>query len=104
MMSFFLQFCKFFLVFVFGELSLRGSLRGSFVISRRNSLRDVIFQILVKKNFGFLVIGRKKFVLLFRSRLCEFMDVVKKFEGGKFLEKFLKIVDEERKVMGDYLV
>lgn len=32
------------------------------------------------------------------------MDVVKKFEGGKFFEKFMKMVDEERKVMYDYFV
>lgn len=57
----------------------------------------------MRKDFGILM-NKVKFVFLFRIRLCDFMDVVKKFEGGKFFEKFMKIVDEERKVIGDYLV
>lgn len=57
----------------------------------------------MRKDFGILM-NKVEFVFLFRIRLCDFMDVVKKFEGGKFFEKFMKIVDEERKVIGDYLV
>lgn len=102
-MSFFSQSRKLPSAPASGESSPRGSPRGSPAISRRNSSRDVTSQIPVKKNPGSPATGRKKPAPLLRSRSREFMDAVKKFEGGKLPEKLLKTVDEERKAMGDHL-
>ena len=41
---------------------------------------------------------------LLRTRSRDFMDAVKKFEGGKLPEKLLKTVDEERKAIENHLV
>lgn len=84
------------------ESSPRSSPRGSPAISRRNSRRDAISQIPVKKTPGSPATKQKPAPLL-RSRSREFMDAVKKFEGGKLPEKLLKTVDEERKAMEDHL-
>ena len=66
------------------------------MISPRNSSREGS-QIPVRKNSG------SKPAPLLRSRSREFMDAVKKFEGGKLPEKLLKTVDEERKAVEAHL-
>ena len=68
------------------------------MISARNSLREGS-QMPIRKTPA----GSKPAPLL-RSRSREFMDAVKKFEGGKLPEKLLKTVDEERKVLEKQLV
>lgn len=72
-------------------------------MTKRNSSREVTSQIPVKKNPGSVTNGTKKPAPLLRSRSRDFMDAVKKFEGGKLPEKLLKTVDEERKAMEDHL-
>ncbi|KAL9987842.1 hypothetical protein ACROYT_G002212 [Oculina patagonica] len=84
------------------ESSPKPSPRGSPAISSRNSPRDGISQIPVKKTPGSPATKQKPAPLL-RSRSREFMDAVKKFEGGKLPDKLLKTVDEERKAMEDHL-
>ena len=103
-MSFFSQSRKLPSAPTSGESSPRGSPRGSPAINRRNSPREVTSQIPVKKSTpGSPATGRKKPAPLLRSRSREFMDAVKKFEGGKLPEKLLKTVDEERKAVEDHL-
>lgn len=84
------------------ESSPKASPKGSPRISSRNSPRDGISQIPVKKTPGSPATKPKPAPLL-RSRSREFMDAVKKFEGGKLPEKLLKTVDEERKAVEDHL-
>lgn len=83
--------------------SRESSPKGSPSMSKRNGPREVTSQIPVKKNAGSAANGTKKPAPLLRSRSREFMDAVKKFEGGKLPEKLLKTVDEERKAMEDHL-
>ena len=64
--------------------------------------REGISQIPVRKTPGSPATKQKPAPLL-RSRSREFIDAVKKFEGGKLPDKLLKTVDEERKALEDHL-
>ena len=69
------------------------NVRDSAKISSRNKRRE-ISQIPVRRTSES---SKTKPAPLLRNRSREFMDAVKKFEGGKLPEKFLKTVDEEKK-------
>lgn len=84
------------------EASPRSSPRASPAITSRKSPRDSS-QIPVKKNNPGSPATKPKPAPFLRSRSREFMDAVKKFEGGKIPEKLLKTVDEERKAVDDHL-
>lgn len=89
------------------KLPLRPSSRESSPMSsprigKRNSLRGSSSQIPVRKDSG-TPTNKAKPAPLLRTRSRDFMDAVKKFEGGKLPEKLMKTVDEERKAMGDHL-
>ena len=71
-------------------------------LGKRNSLRGTSSQIPVRKDPGTLA-NKAKPAPLLRTRSRDFMDAVKKFEGGKLPEKLMKTVDEERKAVGDHL-
>lgn len=75
------------------DSSPTGSPKGSPMATTRSNS-----QIPVRKTSG------SKPAPLLRSRSREFMDAVKKFEGGKLPEKLLKTVDEERKAVENHLV
>lgn len=72
------------------------------MISSRKNSREGISQIPVKTSSGSPATKQKPAPLL-RRRSREFMDAVKKFEGGKLPDKLLKTVDEERKALEDHL-
>ena len=77
--------------------SPKGSPKGSPMIATRKNPRESS-QIPVRKNSG-----SSKPAPLLRSRSREFMDAVKKFEGGKLPEKLLKTVDEEKRAVENQL-
>lgn len=82
--------------------SRESSPRSSPKIGRHGSFRGSSSQIPVRNEPGSPA-SKPKHAPLLRSRSREFMDAVKKFEGGKLPEKLLKTVDEERKAVEDHL-